>query len=78
MYRLFIMFKYFTYNLSLSLMVITLTRNLAYVIFLLHWWGAAGVARVAGGSRAGLESARAHSVGWLKLGHSCAQNNPRL
>jgi len=38
MYRLFIMFKYFTYNLSLSLLVITLLRNLAYVFFLLHWW----------------------------------------
>lgn len=39
MYRLFVMFKYFTYNLALSLLMITLLRNLAYVVYLLHWWG---------------------------------------
>ena len=37
MYRLFVMFRFFTYNLALSLVAITLLRNLAYVIYLLHW-----------------------------------------
>lgn len=37
MYRLFVMFRYFTYNLSLSLLIITMVRNLAYATYLLHW-----------------------------------------
>lgn len=40
MYRLFVMFRFFTYNLELSLLAITLLRNLAYVFYLLHWCGA--------------------------------------
>ena len=31
------MFRFFTYNLELSLLAITLLRNLAYVFYLLHW-----------------------------------------